>query len=221
MKNVLKVSMICVCMLCLVGSACRKEKNPYEGKIHAEGQVLEKGLIKKPIPNATVILYELTSEGAFQSVKFKVIDSTRTDANGKYVIERDAAGLSGSYHINARGDEAQFWNRYDEPLLGGNIIEGQKTVNTLFIQPYGFIKMHLKNISPVDNQDVIVIGGSWSGASETHQGQNVNYPIIRRCLANDTIEVGYLVRKTGLIDKYGKEKYFLNSHDTLKINILY
>ena len=211
----------CSCLAILFSVACRKEKNPYEGKIHAEGQVLEKGLIKKPIPNATVILYELTSEGAFQSVKFKVIDSTRTDANGKYVIERDAAGLSGSYQINARGDEAQFWNRYDEPLLGGNIIEGQKTVNTLFIQPLGFIKVHIKNVSPVDSDDGLGISGPWlSQISKAYIGSNINQYIQDKLYANDSVKVGWTIKKKGLFTHYEK-KYYALSHDTLKINIFY
>ena len=201
--------------------SCHKEDpNPYQGKIHVEGQVLEKGKIANLIPNAQVVLYEVKSNGGFSSVFFSPIDTVLTDKNGNYVIDRSAAGLSGSYHIAANADPTQFYNRTDEPVQGEGIRANAKIINTLFIQPLGFLKINIRNIMPVNKDDAISIGGAWSGASETYIG-NTNLQLVRRVFGNDTTRIGFGIQKANQEPKYGEERKFLKSHDTLNININY
>lgn len=199
---------------------CSKEDNPYEGKIHVEGQVLEKGKIPKPIPNAMVILSEVKVTGVFDPVYYIPLDTVLSDKDGNYVLERSANGLSGAYHIYAFADPEQYWNRSDEPVIGKNIRKGVSVNNTLFIQPYGFVKVNIKNVNPVDDDDYFIINvGTPKG--KTFLGKQVDDTYFARENGNDTITVYHDVLKTGQQYAAHKTKYFLNSHDTLKLNINY
>jgi hypothetical protein len=204
-------------------TSCNKDPiNPYEGKLHVEGQVLEKGKISKPIANAMVILSEIKSDGFFEPIYFIPIDTVIADKDGNYVLERSASGLSGSYHIYASADPEQYWNRSDEPVIGENIKEGFNVKNTLFIQPYGFVKVNIKNVNPVDKNDKLGISGPWSWQfSKVYIGDNINETFIDRIIANDTVRVSYSFEKTGIALSNFEKKYFAMSHDTLKLNINY
>lgn len=199
---------------------CSKEDNPYEGKIHVEGRVLEKGKIVKPIANAMVILSEVKVTGVFDPVYYIPLDTVLSDKDGNYVLERSANGLSGAYHIYAFADPEQYWNRSDEPVIGENIRKGVSVNNTLFIQPYGFVKVNIRNVNPVAQNDIISIGG-WNGISESFIGSDINTEIIRKFHGNDSIKISYRIKKDTFEPIYKSESFFLISHDTLKLNINY
>jgi hypothetical protein len=202
--------------------SCSKE-NTYKDKMYAEGRVVEKGKIQAPVAGAKVILYNTVSTQLGGTVSFVALDTVISDADGYYRMETTGAPNT-VYHIAAFGDPEQFWNRSDEPYEGNGLNYGSKNVNTLFIQPYSFVQVHVKNTKPVDEEDAIGIGGTWGNsiADEVfYHGTQINESFIRRIIGNDTTKVGYEVTKLNIGTVYKSEKHFAKSHDTIKIKIDY
>jgi hypothetical protein len=203
--------------------SCRKEPNLYENRIYVEGKVVEKGKIPNPAVGVKVILYEVKSDQLLGPVSFVPIGNATTDQNGFYTIDQPGV-LNRQYHLAAEGDPERYWNREDEPITGDLPSTGRKNVTNLVIQPYGFIKVHAKNTSPVDEKDQIVIGGAWAHSISDEVflfGTQIDETFVRRVFANDTTKVSYRIQKGNNAYVYGKQVKFLTSKDTLKININY
>ena len=79
-------------------------------------------------------------------------------------------------------------------------LKGKKTVNTLFIQPYGFIKVHIKNVSPVNSDDGLGIGGPWNGnLSKLYTGTKIDEYLFDRIIANDSVSVSWSLKREGIL----------------------
>jgi hypothetical protein len=137
-------------------------------------------------------------------------------------MEYNPKGESNTYHITAYADPEQYWNRADEDVIGPGIREGIKVNNTLYIRPYGFIQIHIRNIKPVDEEDLLGISGPWNQTlSKPYVGNKIDTFFTTIFHANDSISINYSYKKTGLPVFENRRSYFAKSHDTLKININY
>ena len=136
-------------------SACRKEDNTTS----ATGRVLQFGT-NIPIEGATVYLQECSSEGLFTGTgACTTIDTVITGVDGRYeFIDFSSAG---SHSIIAEA------NQYYDLLESVSVVDFENdNMNDIVLTPYAWLKLHIKNINPVDELDKVQIaselGLSWT-----------------------------------------------------------
>ena len=120
-----------------------------------EGQVLEKDS-NKGVANAQVIFSEcVPGEGTGSSAICLDIETVLTNAQGKYIFtkEKDDATY---YRIRA---EKTNYGKPVEVFQTANAGETSKNLN-FTLPAFAWIKFHVKNVKPFDDNDLIIAPGS-------------------------------------------------------------
>ena len=141
---------IIVLLISFLGG-CKKDKST-----RIEGRVLEKGS-KKPVAGAKIIFSEcVAGEGTFSPSVCLDLESTLTDADGKYVFVK-ASDTAERYRIRAEKDN------YGKPVEVYQVATaGEKTKNMDFTLPaFAWVKFHVKNVNPVDESDYVITPWSY------------------------------------------------------------
>jgi hypothetical protein len=134
------------------------------GSESVEGRVLEFGS-NKPIPNATVYLMEVKGTFLGPSGSSK-IDSTTSDHNGRYKFTY----MDNPYVSEIRGKANLYYDNYAY-IMG----TGKKLKTDLILDPHAWLRIHVKNVNPVDTNDYISLGinthncvkGFWGNTIDT------------------------------------------------------
>ena len=135
-----------IILLISILGGCKKEKST-----RIEGRVLEKGS-NKPVAGAKIIFSEcVAGEGTFSPSVCLDVETTTTDADGKYVFVKEA-DTADRYRIRAEK------NNYGKPIEVYQVATaGEKTKNMDFTLPaFAWIKFHVKNVNPFDGSDLII-----------------------------------------------------------------
>jgi hypothetical protein len=189
---------------------CRKASNNY---IKVSGKVLEFGS-NKPIANAKVAIY--SEDGAFLgSTWTNLVDSTHTDANGFYSMEKSNIDQGSSFYVAAAANKYYTFDPTKYIVTGQDV-----TNNDIVLDPFAWIKVHVKNVNPFNDRDSLLLGNVVGTIPMTHVGKNIELNYINKVRGNLRMEVQWSVGKNS-IWKFLTDNVTIPAHDTLKYEILY
>ena len=123
-----------------------------------EGKVLEYGT-NKPLSYASVILQEAIYERGSGGGNYISIDTVQADAEGKYFLEFMHLPSTPTYSTAYQIYCEENWYYSDEI----DMEKGYGHRLNLVLDPYGWIKVHVKNINPFDNKDYLFTASKGGG----------------------------------------------------------
>ena len=180
-----------------------------------EGQVLEKGS-NKGVANAQVIFSEcVPGEGTGSSAICLDIETVLTNAQGKYIFTKEK-------------DDATYYRIRAEKINYGKPIEvfqtanaGESTKNLNFTLPAAaWIKFHVKNVNPFDDNDLIIAPGSSGKGSHYHYGGKVDTTYIEKGIGNFNNAIYWTVKRNSNTKQF-LDSVFLKPLDTVFYEIKY
>ncbi|MEP7194957.1 MAG: hypothetical protein ABI851_00445 [Saprospiraceae bacterium] len=189
------------------------DKVPYGdgSRTKVDGRVFEFGS-NKPLVNCMVVLKEEFHEPFSGGGIYYTIDTTYTDSIGYYVFDfkhmKKDQVYSYSYVVEAiqplyfsggNSMEEGFWNKNRDIIL----------------DPYAWIKVHIKNVNPFDEKDYL-----WLGGGGDYYGININTSEVNIKFGNHSEEFVWYIGKNGIQVKKS-DTVFVAGHDTLTYEILY
>ncbi len=191
-------------------------KLPYgdKTKTKIEGVVIEYGT-RKPLANVMVFLDESHSAPFSGGGTYYPIDTTFTDAEGKFVYDfkhiPNSDKLKWDYQV--RTQPYLYYPDY-KSLESGY----QYKNNELIVEPYSFIRAHIKNVNSFDDEDYIFVfaGGDGDG----FKGKNLDLFEIFKTGGNQKIRIFYRVHKNQMISEKS-DSIYIKGHDTINVEILY
>jgi hypothetical protein len=199
MKKFLFVLISCSFLM----AQCHKEANNF---IKVSGKVLEFGSTK-PIANAKVGIYE--EGGAFLGTTWtKLVDSTHTDVNGFYNIDKPNIDVGSSFYISAAAEKYYTF----EPTK--YLSTGKAVTNEIILDPFAWIKIHVKNVNPFDTNDKIIINGS------TYTGKNFEQDFTYKIIGNKNFSIEWSVQRNNISTSFSDSTKVV-AHDTSKYEIRY
>ncbi|MBL0292974.1 MAG: carboxypeptidase regulatory-like domain-containing protein [Saprospiraceae bacterium] len=199
----------------LLFASCKKD---FEG-IEIKGRITEVGS-GKPVSGAKVTIVGRGSDGSpwlSGGGISAIVDSVFTDANGHYSY-RNVESPFGGYIILISKDKYQPAN----PPHGFD--NGFPHNFDYQLQPYAWVKIHLKNVNPVNESDWVEFFGSFarsiSTADNIYMGMNVDKIIYEPTYGNYKILIYYKYIKSNI--KYSDSiEVFTPAHDTIPLDIFY
>ncbi|MBK9631407.1 MAG: hypothetical protein IPO62_10150 [Saprospiraceae bacterium] len=206
--------------------SCEKDNDdsniiPYGNgtKSKLDGQVIEYGS-NKPILGAKVILQEGYISGSVLSGNsvWTAKDTFITDSDGKYQFEFfhkvDDSDRKELYAYEVYIEKDQYF-----PSLEKRAHKGMWTKNLNFVlDPYAWIKVHIKNVNPFDDRDLISIRSNGGGGD--YYGKSVSIEEIHINRGNRKVKLSWLTIKDN-IKEYKYDSLYLSAHDTLPYEINY
>jgi hypothetical protein len=216
MKNLKKELLFLLILLTVLLTGCFKEYSSPSGTTRIQGFLLEYGS-EKPLEGIALYLKEITStsttSGSFGTT---TVDSFYTNEDGYFNYEFEDDGTKGyiaSYQ--------KIPGYYDVDFLTVNT--GNNIGLQSFADPYAWLKLRVKNVNPVNQNDKIRFGHPYSSSGSGWQelyGTDVDEIYLwqgKGYYSNDLI---WKVSKLGISTEY-KESLFLPAHDTMYYEILY
>jgi hypothetical protein len=188
---------------------------PQQPPIHTvSGTVLEYGT-KKPIPNASIYVMKyfgtlLGPEG------FSLLDSAKTDANGKYTFKTTDADF-----INVRKQGYFKLSSAEYAPIPIDILSSRPTAVTkdIVIDPIGWLKIRVKNVKPQADNDKIVFS-DYACTPNSFLGKTVDKFSICPLRGNRKNDFIYFVDKLG-ISILHEESIYIKGLDTTYYSINY
>ena len=192
-----------------------KDKVPYGdgSRTKIEGRVLEYGSLK-PIPNALVVLEEEFHMPFTGGGKYYPIDSTYTNADGYYIYDFK--------HIDKLDD---YYFSYQVKALAPKYFDNNSRMENgyahrsdIILDPYAWIKVHVKNVNPFDEKDYLFTN-IWGGGGK-YYGLDIDitevYPV------PGARKIKFFSRSTkNKITVEKLDSLYLPPHDTINYEILY
>jgi hypothetical protein len=197
---------------CFLMAQCHKSNNSF---IKVSGKVLEFGS-NKPIANAKVGIYE--EGGVFLGPTWtKFVDSTHTDTNGFYNMEKQNIDNGSSFYISAAANKYYTFDPTKYLVTGKGIVN-----NDIVLDPFAWIKVHVKNVTPFDENDRIILGNVVGEATTSgdYVGRGIDLTYINKVKGNTGLRASWTVRKNNIGKQY-VDTIKIAAHDTLKYEILY
>ncbi len=205
-----KYTILIIPLLLLLAQCHKDNKTTF---IKTSGKVLEFGS-NKPIKNAKVGIYEEGGE-FLGSTWTKLVDTTRTDATGFYHFDIGDLDKGSSFFISAVADK---YYTYDP---NNYLVTGQEVLNNnIVLDPFAWIKVHVKNVNPFNDRDSILLGNVVGTIPMTHVGKNIELNYTNRVRGNLLMEAQWSVGKNS-IWKFYTDTLKIPPHDTLNYEILY
>jgi hypothetical protein len=178
-----------------------------------EGRVLEYGS-NKPVANATVYLVEKSGSGILGPVGSSTVDSLITGTDGKFKFKFIDGPVA--HYIRGKAD------LYYETELSRNGNSPSKTKTDLILDPHAWLRIHVKNVSPVDSADFLSIGLNPGDCPKGFPGMTVDtFMICDKYKGNRTKNLKYAVtkRSTGRVELI--KEILMGAHDTTDLLIEY
>jgi hypothetical protein len=204
----MKKSVLILLVPLLIGSMCCKKQEPYNPYPLGEytiikGKVLEFGT-NKPIADAQVLIMGFSQKEVLGPTSSRPMDTVWSKADGSYEAKfrHEDAGYF-QCHVKVH-------NYYDGRDSGNPFIwSGRENTIHCILDPFGWIRFHVKNVNPVNQLDYIVFGGGkgWGNSTNdyiTLTGTQIDTFIIRRIAGNQIQKI------SGRFEKGGQNKVLLN-----------
>ena len=202
--------------------ACNKKNDivPSTNQTIIEGRVIEKGS-NKPVAGAKIIFSEcVAGDGTFSPSTCLDVESTTTDVNGNFRFTKDA-DTADRYRIRAQKAN------YGAPVEVYQVAKArEKTTNIDFTLPaFAWIKFHVKNVKPLDDDDLIVAPG-YNGGNLKYRfyGRYVDTTYIlggRGYIGNEKILTDWFVYRANSNKQLFKDSVYCKPLDTVFYEIKY
>jgi hypothetical protein len=192
----------------LLMAQCHKESASYEAVV--KGRVLEVDS-DVGIPNMTVKLVENDYVGTIVTPKRTTLQTVKTDAQGNYQFSYTGQRIM-SYDVVAVNSSPDY-NEYNQTVL---IPDGGGNAVNIFLTPFGWIKVHFKNVNPFDERDEV--GSAFGGFT----GSKVDTTIILKIEGNRKFVRPVRIWTTRNGSQTFKDIGVITPpHDTTKLDIFY
>lgn len=176
-----------------------------------EGRVLEYGS-NKPVANATVYLVEKSGSDILGPVGSSTVDSITTGADGKFKFKFIDGPVA--HYIRGKAD------LYYETELSRNGNSPSKTKTDLILDPHAWLRIHVKNVNPVDENDAIAFE-TFSCNETGFVGKAIDEELICQFSGNKTHTLYYKTFKIGTGNKRFPLEFTLGAHDTTDVLLEY
>jgi hypothetical protein len=132
---------------CLLAGCVKDDPSSFEATV--KGRVLEVDS-EVGIPNMSVKLVEEDYAGTIATPKRTTIQTVKTDATGNYQFSYTRQKIM-NYDVVAVNASPNY-NEYTQAVL---IPDGTSNSVNIFLLPFGWLKLHVKNVNPYDNRDEV------------------------------------------------------------------
>ena len=192
-----------------------KDKVPYGdgSRTKIEGRVLEYGSLK-PIPNALVVLEEEFHMPFTGGGKYYPIDSTYTNADGYYIYDFK--------HIDKLDD---YYFSYQVKVLAPKYFDNNSRMENgyahrsdIILDPYAWIKVHVKNVNPFDEKDRIFTSSNGGGGE--YFGTNIDLIEYHRNRGGRLTTIVWNTKKNNIRTEFS-DSIYISPHDTINYEIFY
>lgn len=208
-----KHNLILFSLLVLLGGACEDSLYDGEGSTHIEGIIVD-AVSKQPIPNAEVHIIG-AGGGVLGGGGSAVYAEGFSDSSGHFSFYVEDVKQDDSYYAMA------FKENYDETDNRQRIKDPYKSHTTVNLKPKGFIRVHLKNVSPCDDLDYISVNGL-NLTRPRPSGIDVDTTICCMSTSGSTKKkVSYFVGKCGQPTKNYQKEIWVPALDTVTLLIEY
>lgn len=209
----LKNSILMFSMLfSLCFESCLKDNAQVDHDVVWKGRILENST-NKPIPNADIYLYEHELDNDFLSNSPRILKNIyKADKDGYYEFTyRDL--VKNGYEIQVSAGKYYTSNK-----IASDDRNGVSKVDVL-LEPYAWIKFHVKNVNPYDENDNIDINGDCLNKLLIGRLQDTIY--ICDQIGNKPTDFVWWVEKNNTITKHRDTIPYLKAHDTTYFEIKY
>jgi hypothetical protein len=221
MKNTSSIIFILLLFFLTFSSCDKKSVEPDDSifigdSTRVEGQVLEYGTLK-PLPHTMIIIEEGENSGFGGSTSWYPYDTIYSDANGyySYRFKQESSIQSGGNTTAFSYQMVVIKEKYFKP---SDILIAKKyyTKNkNIILDPFAWIKVHVKNVNPFDDNDYCLIGGG--GDYFGIQIDTIEY-ILRFGNRRDILV--WHINKNKIKSRL-QDSIFVPAHDTVPYEILY
>lgn len=194
--------------LFLLLAACKKD--PDSGPSSAQGAVVD-ATTQQPVPFARVALARRPS-GIVSSVGYSQLQNVQADAQGRYSLSFEA---SEDYEYALFG----IAPRYLESVTPTFLERGKKNNVNVPIQPEGYVRLHIKNITPFDQGDEFVFTND-SYPQPRFIGAAIETTLVVTTNGNLENQLTWIVTKNFIQQAYSQTIY-TPAHDTTDFQINY
>ncbi|NTW31846.1 MAG: carboxypeptidase regulatory-like domain-containing protein [Bacteroidetes bacterium] len=222
MNRLYSIIILCILLLPITVffNSCKKDKS----SIIINGSVYDPN-IKIYIADASVTISTSKVSSGFYNSNYSDIASTTTDANGNFTFKFDKE-LSNGYRIFISK------NKYFDLTvdISGNDFQAGNTYTPVYeIFPVGYLKLHVKNNTPFDDNDFIAYSYTFGFLSCYECCSNIvnkaygeNYDVTTKCktYGSQNVVIGWHVTKHGNDIAYN-DTVFCSPFDTTYYEILY
>ena len=193
----------------LFGTGCYKDNPVGDHDVLWKGRILEKGT-NKPVPNADIFLYEHELDGDLWGGSPRILtNSYKADGEGWYQFTFNDLAKHG-YEIQVVANEY-----YESKKMSPNEVNGVSKMDVV-LDSYAWIKFHVKNVNPYDDNDEIYIG-----SSKAIVGSRVDTTFVSQEIGNAKFSFNNWVIKNKKQLVIKDSINFLPAHDTIFHEILY
>jgi hypothetical protein len=214
------IFLFCVVLSALFMTSCNKDKN----QISIEGTVTDPNSGVKVEGVTVVFSSSKITNGVFNS-GYTEIGRTTTDASGKFYFEQEEERTSG-YRISM---SKPGYFTVSKDISGTDIIAGTLFAPTYEIFPVAYIKLHVRNYTPIDENDIIsyTFTSGYLGCYECCDnslrfgyGTNIDEWLKCKTYGNQNVTIGWTVTKIASSMFYNATVYAI-AHDTITYEINY
>ena len=209
-----------ILMLWVAVALASCSKTPKDANI--SGKVTELGTMK-PLVGTQVVLSK-SIETCFLCIPKRVtVGSASTDMEGNFSFIFPDTAITSFYLSFFSGP--RYYDKYFLPvpgLFGLGDKRGQSVVN-FSMAPEAWIKMHIKNIHPLNEMDEFRFfsnDAKGNGTSIQLSGKYVDTTMIHQCVGGKYIQFGYGGAKMGMFTPV-KDSIYTISHDTVSYDFFY
>ena len=201
-------TILLICLAALFGTGCLKPSAEVDHNVLWKGKVLEK-VTKKAVPNAKINLYERKVDLLGSSVGI-LIETYYSDKDGNFSFKYTER-VNYGYTVKVFADKY-----YESEDYIPSEKKGVASTTELLLDPYAWIKFHVKNINPYDEYDKILVNNL-----KPVVGSKVDTFLVEESIGNTKfyISTWYYKNKikTVLLDSIAN----LIPHDTMYYEIKY
>jgi hypothetical protein len=201
----MKKSVLILLVPLLVGSMCCKKQegsnpDPLGELTIIKGKILEIGT-NQPIPNARVLIMGFSQKEILGPTSSRPMDTVFSKADGSYeaTFRHEETG-----YFQCRVTAPHYYDGRDS----GNptLLSGRENSINCILDPFAWIRFHVKNVNPVNQLDYISFWGNngWTAFDYINlSGVPIDTFITRRIAGNQ------LQKITGFIERSGQNRIIL------------
>jgi len=200
--------LFCVIFSCIfISASCNKETGPTSVNGTVKDITTNVG-----VSDAQVGLIETDGESGF-GLSGTLLEEKYSDATGNFTFDFNAR-QGYSYYVQAIKD--QYWNDQSNNITFVHELGGTDEL-TVYLQPEGFLNVHIKNINVYDVGDYI----SFSNAYQTFYGNDVDTTVLLLIYGNSSNHLVWFVYDDGISSGSESADVYCTAFDTTYYEILY
>jgi hypothetical protein len=184
------------------------------------GRLVEFGNTQQGVPNAVVgLLKRLPADCLFCAEKRVTVAVTRSDAEGRFNFTfPDSSAI---YYLTVRPNDKRHYpiELFELKEDKQSKLHGNNNLN-VEVTPQAFIRFRIKNVNPLDNNDLLRIAGIDDYWLYDFKGMNVDTTATASLAGNMTLELRKIIYRNAIQTVF-RDSVKTIAHDTIDVKIFY